>query len=467
MDGGDLQPVSKTLTMPRRGGTNGTSNSNGSGSGYGNSYGAGGSAYGGSSSKYSTGGNDGGFSARPQSPLAGGPGGLASWIPSDPWARTAIGWSLAQLLLVGILEVVLAANHSAYVADIGNQKPGWPSVPAIGSSPGYPSKDLIYNNGRAITVYHGLFVCGLVFQFVMAYDAIFNMSVIQLVTTSIFNWSLAIYSIVQSSQAANLLDNVPARLVRNVGPHPTTTTEIIIMVVMFVFAVGWVYLSYQLYKVFGWTLFKEMGADINVRNQLMVYHVYLLLLKLDVFFFLGFSFQFLFLVLTTQGSTTDFILHAAVATPGTVVLLALAYFAIRRESKVLMITTMVGLLGGGAYLVSKLVDVYSPANEAKYSSSKRSITFFIILALLMTAATLVSAFLNYLNFGKGLMDQLNSRSGSGSANGGSGSRSGMGGKRSPSGLELNDLEGNGHVRMGGSVQTVSPSQAKPRWNLDG
>ncbi|KAL2912508.1 hypothetical protein HK105_207997 [Polyrhizophydium stewartii] len=329
-------------------------------------------------------------------------------LPSNYWGRITLAWSVGQFVAVGLLEIVLAAQHATYVSNISDLRQ-WPNPASWNNT--VSQKDFIVGNAHAITVYHALVCFAMLFQLVMAYDAIMNMSVIQLVATTLFNFCVAIYTIVQNRQAANLLNDVAERFTPNLTRHPTGVVEIVIIIAMFVFFVGWAFLTYRLYNVFGWTVFKELGADVNVRKQLMVHHVHLLLLKLDVFFFLGFSFQFVFLVLASSNNTQDTIIHASVATPVAIFLLILAYVAIRKENTILMIATILGLLAGAVYMVIKIIEVNGTSVETvtKFHSSKNSLTFFIALTLLMTLITCVSAVLNLMQFGKGLRDHLERR----------------------------------------------------------
>jgi uncharacterized membrane protein len=96
------------------------------------------------------------------------------------------------------------------------------------------------------------------------------------------------------------------------------------------------------------------------------------LLKFDVYFFLGFSFQFAILVIEIQ---RDNIIHLAIAIPGTIILLALAYYAVRRENKWLVYATLAAFVSGIGYLASKLSDIYI-ANDRRFESSKNSSTLF-------------------------------------------------------------------------------------------
>ena len=109
--------------------------------------------------------------------------------------------------------------------------------------------------------------------------------------------------------------------------------EQVLIAVLLAFCVGWLFITFKLYYVFGWTTYKEMGADVEVRNVLYLYHIYILLLKIDVFFFLGFSFQFAWLVLNNEDPVltlglTAVQIHLLISIPGALIMLLFAYFAV-------------------------------------------------------------------------------------------------------------------------------------------
>jgi len=56
--------------------------------------------------------------------------------------------------------------------------------------------------------------------------------------------------------------------------HPSKNIEISIIVLMFLFCVGWIVVTLRLYKVFGWNVFKQLGADIGVRSKLSFTNIY-------------------------------------------------------------------------------------------------------------------------------------------------------------------------------------------------
>ncbi|KNC96695.1 uncharacterized protein SPPG_07907 [Spizellomyces punctatus DAOM BR117] len=314
--------------------------------------------------------------------------------PKDPWAKGAVIWATSQLLVIVILEAAIAKIHGDYRSELEAL-----NDPAVDQS--------VVPNARAITIYHALFIVAQAFQWVLAADAVLTSSMIQLVSTTLYNTALFAYSIVQFKQAKDIADQVTQLGLPNLPkPHPTKTPEFIVIVAMAIFAAGWMVISQRLYRVFGWSIFKELGADIAVRNRLKLYHIYMMLLKLDVFFFLGFDIQFLLLVLLNDGDVSSRWTHGLIAIPFTLILLVIAYFAIRKESNILMTLTLLGLSGGIGYLIAKLVDVMKKGDTPKYSGSRNSLTFFESITLALSVATFVVAIMNFRNFGKGLKEQL-------------------------------------------------------------
>ncbi|KAJ3090076.1 hypothetical protein HK102_004752 [Quaeritorhiza haematococci] len=329
--------------------------------------------------------------------------------PKDFWAKFAISWGLSQCLIVSILEIIVLVLHRSTIATIET------TIAAQGLGSGTTE---VIGNAFAITVYHVLFVIAQAFQFLLCMDAVVNSSLIQLVSTLLFNLCCLAYSVLQTRQAQETyferlaVDPTVTQLVSSnvlvYTPHPTRMYEMIIIFLMAIFCIGWIVITQRLYKVFGWSIFKELGADIAVRNRLKLFHIYIMLLKLDVFFLTGFSIQYLVLVTLQSGTNnqTDFWIHVAVAIPVNLGLLILGYYAVTRESNIMMSLMLVGLSGGIAYLVSKLVDIYTTEDPKKYASSMRSLTFFESITLALCIATFVLAILCFRNFGKGLMDQL-------------------------------------------------------------
>lgn len=196
---------------------------------------------------------------------------------------------------------------------------------------------------------------------------------IQIIAFILFNLCCFAYAVFQFKQIAEALKYVfPTQL------EKVTNLQKIIFaapVVIGVCQLAYFYLGARLYLEFGWVLslfkgdknnnngdrwriYKKIGADPDIRskywhkkgnnrNGLSIfildmyrwYQIFLTILKLDIFFFLGFSIQFLVLVL--QRGDAEYPL-TIVALPGTCLALVLAVYAVSLWYLVLLAVLSIG-----------------------------------------------------------------------------------------------------------------------------
>jgi hypothetical protein len=181
------------------------------------------------------------------------------WIPKDKWAKFALGFSLLQFVIATCLELYITIK----------------SKDAID---GFRFNDLvekdrmIRQNGTAITAYHALFIAAQLFQLILIGDALMQLSLVQLLATTLFNWAMWGYSIIQSLQASRwwTVDLKQATFWNSLIPdtHPTQSMEYVLIGVLLLFCLTWIFLTWKLYYVFGWTTYKEMGADVETRSMI-------------------------------------------------------------------------------------------------------------------------------------------------------------------------------------------------------
>ncbi|KAI8612973.1 hypothetical protein BC830DRAFT_1170627 [Chytriomyces sp. MP71] len=343
------------------------------------------------------------------------PRGLVATLQSlDPWAKAALLWSVAQLVVLLIAEGLVMKAHFAEYSDLLQINATNPTDLMVQGS-----SSSVLPNAQALSIYEGLLIAAEVFQTYLAFDAIMTSSKIQLLASVAFNLACFGYSIAQYIQAANLISisnvgdvNYANFLVRGFTIHRSGPYEIAVSVLSAIFLFGWAAFSYKLYNLFGWSVFKELGADVEVRKRLTVYHIYMMLLKIDVFFFISFAIQYVLLAFPDDGSgqpSLAKVVTAVFCPIGVIVLLLIAYYAVTRESNVLMTLLLIGLSGGIGYLVDRVIDIWTVSDVTRYKSCKMSLTLFTTLTILVSLATFGVAVLNFLNFGKGLMTALNNK----------------------------------------------------------
>jgi len=256
------------------------------------------------------------------------------------------------------------------------------------------------DESTALPVYLGIFVLAHIFQLTLAWEAIYNRNVIQIFGLCFFNAAFLCYAIIQIAeikQAFTALDNVDldnaSLTLVSVIPGIIAAAEVIYCV-----------LSYYIYRVLGWEVFKKIGADRRIKRMYMNYQIFICILKFDFFFFFSFSLQFVLLVLE-QSKLERYLTLAAC--PVSLILLYFAYFAVRREHRYLMYAVLATCLAAGGYFVFKLFRIYAGKDDA-YRLVYKSLTVFSALSLALLIATFAVAIKCLRNFGLGLKQHLDS-----------------------------------------------------------
>jgi len=266
-----------------------------------------------------------------------------------------------------------------------------------------------------------------IFQVVLCVDAVLNKNTIQVFGLVLYNFVTLAYAIIQILQAQSLLKPDTVDQLINVIPgfqhlvaRPITYA---IAVIMLVFAVGFAVQGWKLYKEFGWSIYKKIGADIRMRRMYMIYQIFIMILKIDIFMLLSFSLQWLSMLINEAAYTNDYsqvVVHSIVSFGGSVVMLAVAFWAIRNESKFGMIFFFVVDLATVAYFISKLVTMQPPyANPGtpcyqgqpqtvcdRYDGSRNFFTLFLSVDLILGLFTLAVAIIAYRNFDQGLKNHV-------------------------------------------------------------
>jgi hypothetical protein len=148
-----------------------------------------------------------------------------------------------------------------------------------------------------------------------------------------------------------------------------------------------------------------------------VYHYFVMLLKLDFFFFVTFSIALATLILREDDIEKTFTWAAVGLIP---LLLVLAVFGLRRESKPIMFGVFLGFLAGMAYFIFKLYRMHS-AKQHAFSGNIRYMTTLGnacyhwdifhstdfpplsgVFSLILATMSLVFTIICYKNFGHGL-----------------------------------------------------------------
>ena len=124
------------------------------------------------------------------------------------------------------------------------------------------------------------------------------------------------------------------------------------------------FITWKLFDEFGWTIYKHIGASVQMRRRYLIYQIFVCLLKFDFFFciipwhefkltaVLGYEVQSLVIIISI--TDVEFGLTIA-ALPITIAILLFCGWSVRHESVAGMTATIVCFFGGLAYFLFKVL----------------------------------------------------------------------------------------------------------------
>lgn len=284
------------------------------------------------------------------------------------------------------------------------------------------------NNSRSIIVYLIIFVMAQVFQFYIVLDALWQQNTDQIFMHVLFVIAELAYSIVQYFQLRDLVN--PANVCPAVNVYFKNTFSLsdwqsscnpgctlfqqmipfitVNIAILAFFTIVYSYLAFKLYLEFGWKIYKRIGAAPEMRLMYRAFHIFIMLLKLDFFFFEAFAIQFLYLVL--KSGDPEYGLTIAVIVLALFIVIA-AYYIECYENTIGMVCWIIILLGLVAYYLFKIARIWT--QTCKYSGSGKFLTLFAALGVMVTALSLLLSLYCWRNFGKGLKPYLTNSTDSG------------------------------------------------------
>ncbi|KAF8928144.1 hypothetical protein BGZ58_009856 [Dissophora ornata] len=322
-------------------------------------------------------------------------------FPCSSYGKALMLVIAMEALLVIIMQAIIVIKYFWALRDT-------PLAPEPGEDVQQPYLDT-RNQSRSIPAYLIVFVFAQLFQLFLAWDAVRAQNTIEMIAIVSFNLCCFAYSIFEISQTKASLEATPSFLNPDwtAAGLMTSLTPFLIVVVVVIGVTQCIvtWLAYQLFKEFGWKIYKKIGADPNMKKMYRSYQIYLVLIKVDLFFFVGFSIQFIYLTLTRRAADPEYWLTIIVL-PLTVLILYIAVFAVRNENRKWMTMFIVAMLCGVAYFVFKVVRMFVGDKVSNYIGVYKFLTLFAALCLVTILVTIANAAVCYRNFGKGLKSQI-------------------------------------------------------------
>ncbi|KAF9122757.1 hypothetical protein BGX30_001801, partial [Mortierella sp. GBA39] len=304
-------------------------------------------------------------------------------FPCSVYGKSLIGVIGVEALLVIIMQVVIVVLYFGSLVD----DPLPPPLDGPNAGISLPPYLDTRNQSRAIPAYLIVFVFAQLFQLVLTWDAVRAQNTIQLIGVVLFNLCCFVYSIFEISQIQRSLsdtggkgffDSKPGKTSSEVAMDLNTSLQPFLIVMVCVFGITQclvTWLAYRLFQEFGWKIYKKIGADPNIKKMYRAYQIYLVLIKLDLFFFVGFSIQFIYLTLTRRSNDPEYWLTIIIL-PVTIPILYIAIYAVRHESRRWMAVFFTTMLAGVVYFIYKIVRMYHGEKVPIYEGVVRFLTLF-------------------------------------------------------------------------------------------
>ncbi|KAF9915294.1 hypothetical protein BX616_006482 [Lobosporangium transversale] len=305
----------------------------------------------------------------------------------EAWPRATMALVTLESICVLVLESLVLREHIIHIHQ-----------PPAGNALSTPN--IIYPILYMLAIASVLSLCA---------DAMYHRNQIQVVAFTMFNFLCFTYGIIQTIYDWQA-DGTGG---------PLKAYNVAITVTIGVCTLFLIYAVCKLAKVFGWEMYRFLGADPNMRRMHKGYEILITLLKFDVFFFVAYAVQMFTLVDTTDKTIVATLsngrtlarhqLLIGLAIPASIILLALAFFGVMKENRIISVFVMICLMAVEPYFIYQLIYLQLPENSSRFINSVKYLTFFIAVTMVLVLATLVFMVYCFRNFGKGLLISEKSR----------------------------------------------------------
>lgn len=257
-----------------------------------------------------------------------------------------------------------------------------------------------------MSIFLSLFIFAAVYQCVITVIGLITKNMLLLAMLCLFYMCMLVYTGVQYQEITRRVNLVGDRR-WDQAVFATNVTTIVVISATLISQVLLIY--FVLWRGVQWFRFKKIGASFEIKRLYSYFQIHRSLLLFDFFFFLGFTIQFIVIMIANK-SSVEFIL-TCVMLPLTIVVLVASDFAATREWLWLTICTTFCFLAGAAYVLFKIIRLYTKYSSAyniavtpgAYFPGRSSLVSFGVITLMFLLATLVMEGMMIYNYNKGLL----------------------------------------------------------------
>ncbi|CEI98599.1 hypothetical protein RMCBS344292_12704 [Rhizopus microsporus] len=312
-----------------------------------------------------------------------------------------------------ILEAIIVNADLEIYSDLQRVDPNITTYPSTSIHLASTDTDNVALGLRRLKNENVFFILVSLFQLALGLDAVLRQSVIQLIAHTTNQFLSTVFASIQVLETSEKNQIVNQNILDAIANATGILTRIRLyflialrngiglVVVMALFSFIFVYLSYQLFKQFGWNTYKRIGADIQQQERFRLAQIFFMFLKLDAFFQLVLCIfytvvmsqeQYFALWSIDRKKFVGYIIHI-VLTALLIPALLVARYGVIAENRTVMVAFQVTQIIVIIDFVLVLVD------------SAGTWVFWILavcVAIVLCVVTIVISFLVAKNFDKGL-----------------------------------------------------------------
>merc|ERR1711939_1283651 len=268
-------------------------------------------------------------------------------------------------------------------------------------------------SSRTIPTFLTLLVFASLYSLIFIYDGLRRRSSIQISISCILNIGLIVYTAIQPSKIHTSIrsmegsrDALNQPLV-DLGMDMWGDVKIVLIVLPVVVGVLTAVMGALVWKIHGefeWEVYRAIAGDSGMKRRFLAYQIYILLLKVDFFFIIGYIAQLAAQVLDI--GSVEFIATLC-AVPLIIAVLILSHFWTTRENRAGTIFTTAMLCAALGYFVYKMIVMYTWKDvHYMYEAGFTMLTLFACTSASLLFCTVVNSIVCFYNFGKGLKPYL-------------------------------------------------------------
>ncbi|KAB8227311.1 uncharacterized protein BDW43DRAFT_255286 [Aspergillus alliaceus] len=253
----------------------------------------------------------------------------------------------------------------------------------------------------------GIVVFASIYEAILSLDAIHHKNNVSLLAICISNICIVVYSVLQFLKMRGATRSL--RYEKDGMGHPLVDSsrdiwkymrpaELAVPIILGMASLIIIPAAYRLHKDYAWAIYKCIHGSAELRVRYMAYEIYLVLIKFNFFFLVGFIVQYN--LIDVHFAEPEYSLTLALI-PTALVVMLLGIYCVKSERKVAMGFVIACFLGLITYLLSRIIVLCGNTRRAN-TASKEMMLLFAIVALVLNVLTLGCAVQCVLNFDYGL-----------------------------------------------------------------